>query len=178
MYNMLFATDLGSNASGISALGISFGAFIIQLITFVFIFLLLKRFAFKPILKVLEDRRHTIDDGVTMGQKLEKERARLDEEVAKVMREARHEADRIIANGHKESREILRDAEKASQRKTEAMIADAELRIQEDAAQARRGLEKEIVSLISDATEAIVGEKVDPKKDAALIDKVLKDRLK
>jgi len=178
MFYMLFAADLGGNSSGITALGISWQDFVIQLITFVLIFFLLKRFAFKPIVKILEDRRKTIDDGVLLGRKLEKQREEMDEEVAKVMREARLEADRIIANGHKEAREVMREADKAAQRKAEALMADAELRIQEDTEQAKRGLEKEIVALVSEATEAIVGEKVDPKKDAEIIDKVMKGRLK
>ena len=42
-----------------------------------------------------------------------------------------------------------------------------------DKKQMRKQLEQEVVSLISDATETIIGEKVDAKKDAALIDRAL-----
>ncbi len=179
MIHLLFAAEEAhESASGIAALGISPAAFVIQLITFVFVFALLKRFAFGPIVRVLEERRKVIDDGVKMGQKLEKEREKLDFEVAKVMREARHEADKIIATGHKEAREVMREAEKTAHRKAEAMIADAEARIHEESQQSRRKLERDIVGLVSEATEAIVEEKVDPKKDAALIDKALKERKK
>lgn len=171
-----FAAETAEKASGLGALGVSFSAFVIQLITFVFVFLILKRFAFDRIGAVLEKRRKTIDDGVRLGQKLEKEREKLDKEVAKVMKEARHEADRIIANGHKEAREVLREAEKAAQRKTDAMVTDAQARIDEDHRQAKQKLEKDIVGLVSEATEVIVNEKVDPKKDAELIDKALKKR--
>jgi len=170
----LFAAESGT--SGIGALGVDPKAFIIQLVTFIIVFWLLQRYAFKPIVKMLEERRKVIDDGVKMGEKLAKQRAKLDEEVAKAMREARGEADRIIATGHKESREILREAEKAAQRKSESMLADAEVRIHEESERAQRKLEKDIVGLISEATEAIVGEKVDPKKDREIIDKILKGR--
>lgn len=170
------AAGHAEEATGLGALGVSLEAFIIQLFTFVLVFLLLKRFAFKPIGNMLEKRRQTIDDGVRLGQKLEREREKLDQEAAKVTREARHEADRIIANGHKEAREILRDAEKAANRKADAMLADAEARIHEETEQAKRKLEKDIVGLVSEATEAIVGEKVDPKKDAEIIEKVIRKR--
>ncbi|HSX24192.1 MAG TPA: F0F1 ATP synthase subunit B [Candidatus Saccharimonadales bacterium] len=165
-----------AQSSGIGALGISPGAFVIQLITFIFVFLLLKKYAFGPIVRMLEERRKVIDDGVKMGQRMEKERAKLDEEVTKVMRDARVEADKIIGNGQKEAREIIRDAEKVGQRKVDTMLTDAEARIAEEAEQAKRKLEKEIVGMVSEATEAIVGEKVDPAKDAKLIDKALKDQ--
>ena len=92
------------------------------------------------------------------------------------MRDARIEADKIIGNGQKEAREIIREAEKVGARKVDIMLADAEARIKEEAEQAKRKLEKEIVGMVSDVTEAIVEEKVDSKKDAKLIDKALKDQ--
>lgn len=163
-------------ASGIGALGISPSAFAIQFVTFVIVFLLLKKFAFGPIVKLLAERRKVIDDGVRMGLKMEKEKAKLDEKVAEAMREARHEADQIIANAHKESRDIIREAEKAAQRKSDNMLADTEVRLREEAAQARRNLEKELVGLVSEATETIVGEKVDRKKDAELVKRAMREQ--
>src|SRR5688572_23203284 len=107
MYIALFAAEAAhaaeeaaghaEEATGLAALGVSAEAFIVQLVTFVFVFLLLKKFAFKPIGNVLEKRRQTIDDGVRLGQKLERQREKMDQEAAKITREARHEADRIIA---------------------------------------------------------------------------------
>ena len=48
----------------------------------------------------------------------------------------------------------------------------------EEAERARRGVEKDIVNLVSEATEAVVHEKVDARMDAAVIDKSLKGRTK
>ncbi len=175
MIHFVFAAEEGS-ASGFGALGVDPGAFIIQLISFVLVFLILMRFAFKPIVKMLQERRKVIEEGVKAGQELALEREKLQKEITQVMRDARIEADKIIDIGQKESREIVREAEKNAQRKVDAMIADAEARIAEEAVQGRRRLEKEIVGLVSEATEAIVEEKVDPAKDAELIDKALKGR--
>lgn len=181
MTQLLFAVEEApaeAASSGLGALGISPGAFLIQLITFVLVFLLLKRFAFGPIVRTLEERRKVIDDGVRMGLRMEKEKAKLDEDVAKAMREARHEADQIIANAHKEARVVIRDAEKAAQRKADVMLADAEVRAAEEAKQARKNLEKDLVGLVSEATEAIVGEKVDAKKDAEIVARAMKGQKK
>lgn len=161
-----------------SILGLNGGAFVIQLITFIFVFALLKKFAFNRIVKMLDERHKTIDDGVRMGIRMEQEKAKLDEDVAKTMRNARHEADEIIAAAHKDSREVIRDAEKSGQRKAEAMIVDAELRIEEETKHARGKLEKELVGFVSEATETIVGEKVDAKRDADVVAKALKARAK
>lgn len=175
MIQFLFAAE-EAGSSGIGALGISPSAFVIQLLTFIFVFALLKKFAFGPIVKMLEERRKVIDEGVKMGTTMAKEREKMEAEVAKVMSEARHDADKVIATAHKEAREVMREAEKTAGRKAETILADAEARIHEETQQARRKLERDIVGLVSEATETIVGEKVDAKKDAALIDKALKGR--
>ncbi len=175
MVHMFFAAE-EAGGSPLAALGVNSKSLIFQLITFLLVFLVLKKFAFKPITKMLIERRKVIEDGVKMGQRMEKERAKLDSEVVKVMREARTEADKIIGNAQKEAREIIREAEKVGQRKVDTMMADAEGRIDEEAEQAKRRLEKEIVGMVSEATEAIVEEKVDAVKDAKLIDKALKGR--
>lgn len=174
MVHMFFAAEAAAEGSPLAALGVDGKSFLFQLITFLLVFLLLKRFAFKPITKMLIERRKVIEDGVKMGQRMEKERAKLDGEITKIMRDARTEADKIIGNGQKEAREIIRDAEKVGQRKVDTMLADAEARISEETHQAKRRLEKEIVGLVSEATEAIVDEKIDSTKDAKLIDKALK----
>lgn len=176
---MLYTFFAAEDANGVAEslpLGLNGKAFLVQLITFVLVFAVLKRFAFKPITVMLEKRRQAIEDSVRLGQKLEKERDKLDEEVARITREARHEADKIIAASHKDAREVVREAEKTAQRKVDAMLADAEVRIHEESEHARRNLEKEVVGLVSEATETIVGEKVDAKKDAELVKKAMKGR--
>jgi F-type H+-transporting ATPase subunit b len=178
MLPIVFAAESAhaEEATGLGALGVSLESFIIQLITFVLVFMLLKKFAFTPIGKMLEKRRQTIDDGVRLGQKLERQQEKMDQEAAKITKEARHEADRIISNANKDARQIQRDAEKAANRKADAMLSDAEARIKEDTQQAKQKLEKEIVGIVSEATEAIVGEKVDSKKDDEIIQKIIRKR--
>lgn len=161
-------------ASGLGALGISPGAFLVQLISFLIVFLLLKRFAFGPITKLLVQRRQVIDDGVRMGLKMEKEKAKLDEKVAGALKDARHEADQIIANSRKEAREILREAEKSATTKANAMMAETEVRLNEQALRTRNQLEGELAGLVAEATEAVVGEKLDDKSDAELVKKAMK----
>jgi F-type H+-transporting ATPase subunit b len=176
VFNLLIMAEDAASGSPLAALGVDFKSFIFQIITFLLVFALLKKFAFKPISNLLAERRKTIDDGVKMGLRMEKEKAKLDEEVASAMREARVEADKIISNAHKEARDVVREAEKVAGRKAETMLSDAEVRIESESERAKLALEKDIIGLISEATEAIVGEKVDMKKDGEIIDKILKKR--
>src|SRR6476620_7933863 len=89
-------------------LGLNKGDFIIQIITFILVFAILKKFAFNRIVAMLDKRYKVIDEGVRHGLEMQKERERLEKETAKIVREARHSADEIIGDAQKEAREIVR----------------------------------------------------------------------
>jgi F-type H+-transporting ATPase subunit b len=163
-----------SEASGIGALGVDGKAFIIQLVTFLLAFLVLKKWAFGPIMKVLDDRRKLIEDGVTLGEEMKKERTTLEAQISEKLAEARAQADGILANANENARDLVREAEDKAKNKADAILIDAKSRIEQETVRARQNLEKEMVSLVSEATEAIIGEKVDAKKDAALVERALK----
>lgn len=171
-YVTQFAAEQSS--SGLGALGVDGTAFLIQLTTFLLAFWVLKRYAFKPILRVLNERREMIEDGVRLGEEMQKEQAKLEQKVDQELRAARVKADEVIASAEESGRQITAEAEKKAQTKAEGILKQAESRIEQDTARARQKLEKELVSLVADATEAIIDEKVDAKKDAQLIDKALK----
>lgn len=159
---------------GIGALGFDGRALLIQLITFGLVFLVLKRFAFKPILKVLNERRQTIDSGITLGEQMKQERAELEAKLEAKMEEAVKEADGIIARADEAAKATIREAEDKAKAKAADVLKDAESRIAQDTARARQTLEKEVAGLVAEATEAIIQEKVDTKKDAELIERALK----
>jgi len=162
------------SSSGIGALGIDGKAFIIQLITFALAFWILQRYAFKPIVKVMNDRREAIEKGVKLGEEMAKEKAKLEADVAKQLSEARVAADKLVADAEAAARETVRTAEEKASEKAAIIVKEGKERGEQEVVRARKALEAELVGLISDATETIIGEKVDAKKDANLIDAALK----
>lgn len=162
--------------SGIGALGLDGKALIIQLITFILAYLVLRRFAFTPILRVLQERRELIESGLNLGEKMKHEQQELDKQVEQTLATARAEADEIIAAAEATSKSTLRTAEEKAREKAANMLEEAQERIVSETDRARKKLEAEIVGLVSDATEVIIGEKVDADKDAELIGRALKER--
>ena len=53
------------------------------------------------------------------------------------------------------------------------MLRDATLRIEREMQTARQALRKEMLGLVAEATEVIIDEKLDAKKDAGLIERAL-----
>lgn len=165
---------VGEESEGIAALGIDPIAILAQAGTFLVLFWIIKKFALSKIVATLEARHKTIDDGVRLGRQMEAEKEKLKEEIEKVLQKARQDADKIIASGNSESGEILKQAEASATRKVDAMLQDAHAKIEEDIKHARKQLEGEMLELVAEATEAILKEKLDAKKDSSLITRALK----
>jgi F-type H+-transporting ATPase subunit b len=171
LINSFFASS--SSSSGIGALGFSLSSFLIQLGSFLIVFLILKKYAFKPIIKILKERSELINDGITLGESLNKKKDELEQTIEDKLHETRVQADKIISDAHKKSREMVLTAETDSLKKAELIADDAMKKIERDAAMTREKLKNELVGLVSEATEAIIGQKIDAKSDAVLIDKAL-----
>ncbi len=161
-------------AGGFGALGIDLKAFIVQLITFLIVFYILKRYVFSRIVEVLDKRQKLIEEGVKSAKDMTEQKEKLESEVAKLKSEARAQADEILAESRAQSEEMITKASEAAVEKTDKMIVDAKKKIIEETDRSRRSLKKEIVSLVVDTTEKLIGSKVDSTKDKALIDDALK----
>lgn len=158
-----------------AVLGLNLETFIVQVITFVLALLVLQRFAVKPIIKKLQERRDTIEKGVADAEQVKKDRAAMEAETAEALQKARAQADKIIDDARQTGRQTIKEAEDAAKEKADRMVQRAHKQIEQDQARARKQLEGEIAGLVSEATEAVVAEKVDAKKDAALIERALKE---
>lgn len=169
-------TNLATESSGIGSLGFDGKAFLIQLITFGLAYLVLRHFAFGPILKVLRERRETIESGVKLGEEMQRQRAKLEQQIEDTLHKARQEADEIISVAQDTARQSVRDAEEKARQKSASILKEADDRIVQDMARARQNLKNELVELVTEATETIIDEKVDAKKDASLIERALKGR--
>ncbi len=170
--------QFADSSSGIGALGIDGKALVIQLVTFLLAFWVLEHWAFKPIVKIMERRREMIEKGVKLGEEMQKEKVELEKKVAESLHDARTKADGIIAEAKTQARQTVQAAEGEASQKAEAILASADDRIRLDTNRARKQLETELVGLISEATEAIIDEKVDTRKDAELIDKAMREQVK
>jgi F-type H+-transporting ATPase subunit b len=167
-------TQFGSS-SGIGALGFDPQAFLIQLVTFVIALLVLRKYAFRPILQVMKERRELIEKGVSLGEQMQKEKVDMEAKVEDVLHESRVKADGIIRAAEDQARATVKASEDQAKDRANDILNSAEDRIKQETIQARRQLEKEVVDLIAETTEVVIKEKVDAKKDNDLIKRALKE---
>lgn len=175
---MLFLlTQFADSSSGpAAALGVNMQAFLIQLITFLIAFLVLRQWAFKPIMKALHDRRKVIEEGIVLGEKMRAQEAKLQADVAHELHNAREQGDKIIAAAELTAKQALQEAEETARTRAAAIVQEGKAQVKQAAQAERTRLERELIGLVSEVSEAVIGEKVDAKKDAALLARLLEER--
>lgn len=175
MINILTVLAATEEAQGIAALGLNPWTILAQGATFLVFFILIKKFALGKIVDTIEDRRKTIEGSLDKAEELNKQNEEAEKRVNALLGEARKESEDIVNKSREEAGAIVADAETAAVAKAEKIIADGKLQIEAEVIKAREALKKETLSLVAQATEAVLGEAVDAKKSEALIKKALQE---
>lgn len=162
-------------AGGLSALGLNVQSFVFQLITFVAVLVLLRKYVYGRLVDTLEARRQAVEDSLDKATAAAKELEQTEAKVAQLLEEARGEAQDIVTLAHKEATTMVEEAEVKAAKKAEHMIAQAESRLKQDIAAARDELRHEAAGLVALATEKVLRQKVDGKADKDLIVAALKE---
>ena len=98
---LLAEADSGSQVEQIArTFGVDWSLLIAQIISFSIVCLLLHRFAYKPILKMLEDRRQQIAQGIANTEKIKTELAQTETQRQEIMVKADAQATKLIEEAH------------------------------------------------------------------------------
>ena len=152
-------------------LGIDLKILIGDIVTFIALVLILKKYAYKPFLMTLEKRRRNIEEGVKKS-----------EEAEKSLQKIRGLADEVKEAGERKSKELILVAEAKAQEKAKliAVAAEAEkIKIIENAriamakeqAQAKERQEKEAFDLAMAVSEKFLTEKITKEQDKKIIER-------
>lgn len=169
-------TQFSAEASGgIGALGINLQGFIFQLITFVLVLLLLRKYVYGRLVDTLETRRKAVIESLDNAKEAAAALEETNLKTADLMKEARQEANDILQLARKEAAHIAEEAEMKASKKADHIVEQAEARIHSDIAAARLSLQNELVGLVAQATEKVIEQKLDLKTDAKLIKEALRE---
>ncbi len=154
----------------------SYGLIVWTLLAFISVLLLLKKFAWKPILKALEEREQSIQNAIDTAQKTREEMAALKSDNEKIIAEAKTQRDLIL----KEAREIKEKmvAEARTQASTEAdrLISIARENIQNEKMAAITELKNQVAHLSIEIAEKILKQELSEKeKQNSIVKNLLED---
>jgi F-type H+-transporting ATPase subunit b len=165
---------VAESSGGIAALGIDARSLLFQVINFGVLLVLLKMFAYKPILKVLQQRQQTIEESLKNAKLVEENKRKMEDEHQAVLVRAHQEAKDIVAKGERRAQEVAADIQKKAQEQAERSLEEAQSKMTQQAQEIKSQLKQETLMLVAAATEKIIHEKLDPEKDSVLITTSLK----
>lgn len=139
----------------------SSGLFIIQSIIFLALLFLLGKFAWKPILKSIDERETSIIDALNQAKLAKQEMAQLKEDNERILREARAERDGILKEARDMKDKIVNQAKDSAKVEGEKMIEAARQSIQTEKNAAMADIKSQIGSLSVSIAENILKEKLD-----------------
>jgi len=156
-------------------LGINIPLLIAFTINFVILFVLLSVVAYKPIVKMLNERQVKIKESMDQAEKIRQETARSEEEIKAHLEEARKEGQAVIAQATQIGERVKEEAKDSARQEAESLIAKARTEIKLERDKTVDDLRAEFADIAILAAEKVIKETVDKKKHRKLIDDVLKE---
>ena len=149
--------------------------FFSQLIAFIIVALLLKKFAYKPVLDMLEQRKARIAEAEANAEKIKSELAETEGARNKILEEARSEANRLIEETRSAAAELREAKTQEAISSAEAIIAKAQ-----EAATAERDklmaeLKQEVGRLVVETTCKVTGKVLTAEDQQRLIENANKE---
>ena len=154
----------------------SFGLFFWQLLIFIFLVMLLKKFAWKPILDTVNERESSIKDAMSAADKARNEMAAIQESNQKVLKEARAEREALLKDARNTGAEIVAQAKTDAKTEANKIISQAQEAIQNEKRAAVNELKNQVAQISLEIAEKVIDTELANKdKQAQLVDKLLKD---
>lgn len=146
-----------------------------QIVNFLIILYLLKRFFYKPIVKILEDRKKKIEESLKNADLIEERLQKTDEKSAQILEEAQNSARTLIADAKKEAENISQQASLEARKIIEAALVEAKVQIEAQKVSMQKQLEHETLSLVEAVVKRVLGRSLKTNERRQLTDKALND---
>jgi F-type H+-transporting ATPase subunit b len=158
----------------LEALGINLGFLVSQIVNFTLLAVLLYVVAYKPILRMLDERSARIKKGLDDAELASKRAAEMEQEFERQMVEARREGQEIIAQATQMSEKARQDILDKAREESTAMIEKAKDEIVRERELAMAELREQIADLSLTISEKVIGQALDERAQRQLIADFLK----
>ncbi len=156
-------------------LGINLPTLLAQIINFAILLGLLYLVAYKPIMRMLDERSRKIKGSMEQTELIKQQAERAGEEVKEQIEAAGKEGMKIVAQAMRTGEEVRQKAKQDARKDAETLIGRARVEIQRERDGAIDELRKEFADLTILAAEKVIDKSLDKQTHRRLIDKVLEE---
>jgi F-type H+-transporting ATPase subunit b len=151
---------------GIATLGINLNMFVAQLVNFIVVLLVLWRFAYKPLVKILDDRSKKIEESLKQSEAIEVRVKQLEIEQKQIIASAKGEAMQILETAKQDADARKQELLAAAKKEVEHVVAQGKEQLQAEA-------KAELIQMAVVATKKILESEVDEKASQKIASDVI-----
>ncbi|MBI1952389.1 F0F1 ATP synthase subunit B [Candidatus Saccharibacteria bacterium] len=164
-----------ASSGGISSLGINLKGFAFQLITFVIVLLILRRYVFPKLVATLEARRKTLEESLVQAKRTQEALDKAEASAAHILHQAREQADEALSEAKNQAKELVAKSEGTARDQAERIINETQEQIAQEHNKLRQELKRELAGLVAEASEKVLRAKLSSKEDERLINQSIKE---
>ena len=167
---LLAAAENGGQIQQIAqTFGVDWPHLIAQIISFAIVCVLLQRFAYKPVLKMLEDRRRQIKEGIANTKKIADDLAQAEARRQEMLMQANEQITKLIEEARASAARVKDEETQKAIAAAEQILAKSREAAEQDYARMLADLKRELGRLVVQATSSVTG-KVLTAEDQRRID--------
>ncbi len=156
-------------------LGINLPTLLAQIVNFVILLGLLYLVAYKPIIRMFDERSRKIKESMKQTEFIKEQAAHAEEEVMKRLEDAGREGQELIAKAERTGEEVRQSLRQQAEQEAQSLLKRARTDIQQERDEAVGELRKEFADLTILAAGKVIDRSLDKKAHRQLIDKVLEE---
>jgi F-type H+-transporting ATPase subunit b len=141
----------------------SFGLIIWTLLAFVLVFLILRKFAWGPILSALNEREKTIADSLATAERVKTEMAMMKSENEALLAKAREERSAMLKEAKETRDRIVNEAKDQAKQEAAKILADANAALQNQKMAVLTDVKNQIGNMVIDISEKVIRRSLDSK---------------
>jgi F-type H+-transporting ATPase subunit b len=128
-----------------------------QIVSFVILWVVLQRYVFPVITRMLDRRAAAIREGIENAEKAKRELAEAEARIQQMMAQARQEAQQTLAQAVSAAEHVRAELEKEARGRADQIIQQAQVRIQQETARAKAELRTQVADLAILAASRVLG---------------------
>lgn len=141
-----------------------------QMISFAFFVWFCMKYVWPPVLEALNERQAKIAQGLADAEQGAQRRAEAEEEIDKMLTDAKAQAAEIVSQAQKRGNEIIEESKDGARSEGDRLKAAAQAEIDQEVVTARESLRKQVSSIAVDGAGKILGAEINPASHAKVLD--------
>jgi len=159
----------------LSKFGVDWPHFIAQLVLFLIIYFVLNKYAFGPLLKILDERRKRIEESQLNAEKIKKQLAEAELRYQEILRKANDDAQLLLEESRKNNEAFSQQQMEKAVKDSAAIVERARHEITSERNLMVDEVKREMVSLVVKTTAKVAGKVLTPEDQKRLSEEAAKD---